>query len=126
MLHDAASPDVDWIAISHATPHATERWCAAIGGIGGGGMLVVSDSSRRTYAASSLPQTDLAYFLGRRSLTDVARPARRGIRNRHPNGSRWQSAGTFVLDVEAIVRGRHLPDHAGDLPNLDAAVHALQ
>jgi hypothetical protein len=56
----------------------------------------------------------------------VARLAQRGIRNRHPHGTRWQSAGTFALDEEGVVRWRHLLEHAGDLPELETAVQALR
>jgi hypothetical protein len=118
------SPEVRWIAISHAPAEATERWCHAIGG--SGGVVVASDPSRRSYAAWGLPRTDLAHFLGRRSLAAVAELARRGVRNRHPHGTRWQSAGTFALDGEAIVRWSSLPAHAGDLPDFDAALGSLR
>jgi hypothetical protein len=47
--------------------------------------------------------------------------ARKGIRNRHPVGSRWQRAGTFAVDAGGTIVWRHLPRHAGDLPDLDAA-----
>jgi hypothetical protein len=56
----------------------------------------------------------------------VASLARQGTRNRHPHGTRWQSAGTFALDHQAVVRWRLLPAHAGDLPDLEAAVHAIR
>jgi hypothetical protein len=115
--------EIQWIAISHATPQATDRWCEAIGRCDG--VIVVSDPSRRAYAAWGLGRTSLGHFLGRRSLGAVAAHARRGIRNRHPSGTRWQSAGTFALDAQGIVRWRHLPIHAGDLPDLDAALRAL-
>jgi hypothetical protein len=120
----AASPEIAWIAISHATPEATERWCDAVGGCGG--VRVVSEPSRHSYADWGLGRTSLAHFLGRRSLSAVADHARRGIRNRHPHGTRWQSAGTFALDGQSDVRWRHVPVHAGDLPDLAAAVRALQ
>jgi hypothetical protein len=48
------------------------------------------------------------------------------LRNRHPHGTRWQQAGTFAVDAERIVRWRHLPEHAGDLPDLAAAAVALK
>ena len=125
MLREAAShsPEAQWIAVSHAPRDATERWCRAVGGAGS--VRVVSDPSRRTYAAWGLGRTSLGHFLGRRSLAAVASAARRGIRNRHPHGTRWQSAGTFALDGQAIVRWRLLPAHAGDLPHLDAALQTL-
>jgi hypothetical protein len=124
-LRDAAATDagVQWLAVSHAPADATDRWCRGIGGAAG--VEVVSDQSRRSYAAWGLGQTRLTHFLGRRSLRAVGRLARQGIRNTHPTGTRWQSAGTFALDGERIVRWRHLPEHAGDLPDLDAARAAI-
>ena len=84
----------------------------------------MSDPSRRTYAAWGLGRTSLDHFLGGKPLIAVAGLARRGVRNRHPHGTRWQSAGTFAIDDHAIVRWRLLPAHAGDLPDLDAALRA--
>ena len=124
MLREAASrsPDAQWIAISHAPEKATERWCRAVGGAGT--VRVVSDPSRRTYAAWGLGRTSLDHFLGGKPLIAVAGLARRGVRNRHPHGTRWQSAGTFAVDDHAIVRWRLLPAHAGDLPDVNAALRA--
>jgi hypothetical protein len=124
-MHDAAAADagVHWVAVSHAAADATDRWCRGIGG--SAGAQVVSDPSRRSYAAWGLGQTSMSHFLGRRSLGAVTRLARQGIRNTHPTGTRWQSAGTFALDRESIVRWRHLPEYAGDLPDLDAARAAV-
>jgi hypothetical protein len=125
-LRDAANawPAVQWVAISHAPPEATQRWCQAVGGAGD--VRVASDPSRRTYAQWGLGRTSLRHFLGRRSLSHVAGLARQGIRNRHPHGTRWQSAGTFALDGQGIVRWRHLPGHAGDVPDLEPAVEAVR
>jgi AhpC/TSA antioxidant enzyme len=125
-LRDAAAahPDIDWIAISHAGPEATQRWCDAIGGRGE--VEVLLDVDRRCYAAWGLGRSSLAHFLGRRSLGEVARLARQGIRNRHPEGTRWQRAGTFAVDGAGVVRWRHLPAHAGELPGLDEAAAALR
>ena len=120
----ARSPRLRWIAVSHAPPEATERWCREVGGAGD--VRVASDPSRSAYAAWGLGRTGLAHFMGRRSLAAVGALARRGIRNRHPHGTRWQSAGTFALDGDRIVRWRHLPSHAGELPDLDAAERALR
>jgi hypothetical protein len=124
MLREGAArhPEVQWVAVSHAPEHATARWCSAVGGADG--VRVASDPSLRAYADWELGRTSLGHFLGRRSLVAVGRLARRGVRNRHPHGTRWQSAGTFALDDQGTVRWRHLPEHAGDMPDLDAAVRA--
>jgi hypothetical protein len=125
-LREAAeqTPDVQWIAVSHAPERATEAWCSRVGGADG--VRVVSDPGRATYAAWGLGRTSAAHFLGRRSLTSVARLAARGIRNTHPTGTRWQSAGTFAVDGQGVVRWRHLPAHAGDLPALGAALASIR
>src|SRR4051794_36646650 len=125
-LRDAAEehPGVDWIAISHAGPEATQRWCDAIGGRGDVEGLL--DVDRSFYAAWGLRRSSLGHFLCRRSLREVARLAREGIRNRHPDGTRWQQAGAFAVDASDVVRWRHLPEHAGELPDLGEAVAAVR
>jgi hypothetical protein len=125
-LRDGAerSPEVQWIAISHASEEATTRWCEAVGGVGR--VVVASDPSRRAYADWGLGLTGLGHFAGPRPLAAVAKLARRGIRNRHPQGTRWQSAGTFALDRAGTVRWRSLPSHAGQLPDLESAVEAVR
>jgi AhpC/TSA family len=124
-LRDAAEehPGVDWIAVSHAGPEATQRWSAAVGGRGD--VEVLLDVDRSFYAAWGLGRSSLGHFLGRRSLSEVARLAREGIRNRHPDGTRWQQAGTFAVDGADVVRWRHLPEHAGELPDLGEAAAAV-
>lgn len=117
-----AGDQLDWVAVSHAPAAATKRWCDAVGGHGA--VRVLLDPDRTTYAAWGLGRTSLGHFIGRRSLTEVTRLARHGIRNRHPEGTRWQQAGTFAVDSTGTVRWRHVPRHAGDLPDLDAAAAA--
>jgi hypothetical protein len=114
---------IAWIAVSHAPEGATAAWCDAVGGAGP--VEIVADPERAIYGAWGVGRTTLGHFLGRRSLGAVARLAREGIRNRHPVGSRWQRAGTFAVDAEGVVRWRHLPEHAGDLPDLEAAAASL-
>jgi hypothetical protein len=118
----AANPALEWIAVSHASANATERWAQAIGGMGD--VVVLLDPERRLYASWGLGRSSLGHFLGRRSLAEVKRLARSGIRNRHPEGTRWQQAGTFAVDATGTVRWSHLPAHAGDLPDLAAAAAA--
>lgn len=114
--------ELDRVAISHAPPAATARWCEAIGGCGD--VRVLHDPDRETYAAWGLGRSSLAHFMGRRSLSEVGRLAGRGIRNLHPHGTRWQQAGTFAVDASGVVRWRHIPEHAGELPDLDEAADA--
>jgi hypothetical protein len=120
----AAEPGMAWVAVSHASTAATARWGDAIGGLDGVSVLI--DPDRIHYATWGLGRTSLTHFMGRRSLAEVARLAREGVRNRHPDGTRWQGAGTFAVDGDGVVRWRHLPAHAGDLPSLGEAIAALR
>jgi hypothetical protein len=115
-------PDITWIAVSHAGLEATDRWCADVGA--SHLVKLVIDEDRSAYGAWGLGRTSLGHFAGRRSLAAVAQLARKGIRNRHPAGSRWQRAGTFAMDRDGKIAWRHVPRHAGDLPDLSAAAQA--
>jgi hypothetical protein len=119
----AAAPGIEWVAVSHAPADATARWRDAIGGLPD--IRVLVDPDRIHYATWGLGRTRLSHFMGRRSLGEVARLAREGVRNRHPDGTRWQRAGTFAIDSGGIVRWRHVPTHAGDLPDLADTIAAL-
>jgi hypothetical protein len=125
-LRDAAAehPEIDWVAVSHAPTLATARWRDAIGGLDGVRLLI--DDDRVHYATWGLGRSSLTHFMGKKSLGEVAKLARHGIRNRHPDGTRWQQAGTFAIDADGVVRWRHVPEHAGDLPDLRAAREAVE
>lgn len=114
-----ARPDVRWVAVTHASEDETERWVRAVGGADGVELLV--DEDRRLYGAWGVGRTDLRHFMGPNALRAVLRLARHGVRNRHPHGTRWQAAATFAVDRSGSVRWRHLPEHAGDLPELERA-----
>ena len=116
-------PDVQFVAVSHGAEGPTSRWCESVGV---DGVHVVFDPERSLYATWGVGTTNLGHFAGPQSLRAVAGLARRGIRNRHPSGSRWQGAATFAIDGDGIVRLAHFPTHAGELPDLDAAAVAAK
>jgi hypothetical protein len=119
----ARHPHVQFLAVSQGTPAATRQWCAQLQmGIG---VMVIDDPEGRVYATWGLGLTNLRHFLGLRSMCRAASLATRGIRLRHPSGNRWQQAGTFGIDVTGVLRWRHFPEHAGDTPDVDAAVRAI-
>jgi hypothetical protein len=115
-------PQVRWIAVSHASLDATDHWCSAVGA--SRRLELMIDEGRELYAAWGLGRSSLAHFAGPRSLAGVVREQRRGIRNRHPAGTRWQRAGTFAIDSHGAICWRHIPKHAGDLPDVEAAADA--
>jgi hypothetical protein len=116
-------PEVQFLAVSQGTPAATRRWCAELQM--GYGVMVIDDPGRDVFVAWGLGLTSLRHFLGIRSVGRALSLATRGIRNRHPSGNRWQQAGTFGIDAAGTLRWMHLPEHAGDLPDVEAAVRAV-
>jgi hypothetical protein len=116
-------PEVQFLAVSQGTPAATRRWCSELQM--GYGVMVVDDPAGEVYAAWGLGLTNWRHFLGVRSVGRAVSLAARGIRNRHPSGNRWQQAGTFGIDAAGTLRWMHLPEHAGDLPDVEAAVLAV-
>jgi hypothetical protein len=126
-LRELAERDdqVRYIAVSHAPAGATQKWCAAVAG-GSGAVELVIDERRSLYAAWGLGKSSLSHFMSMRSLRGVAELGRQGVRNRHPAGTRWQTAGTFAMDADGVVRWVHVPEHAGSLPDLDAAALAAR
>jgi hypothetical protein len=117
-------PEIRWIAVSHASLEATDRWCSAVGA--SRKLELVIDERRELYAAWGLGRSSLGHFAGPRSLAGVMRARRRGIGHRHPAGTRWQQAGTFSVDSHGGICWRHVPKHAGDLPDVQAAADAAE
>lgn len=116
------TPDAKFVVVSHAGPVETDRWYNMLGGPGE--LTLVCDPARRMYATWGLGLTTLSHFVGWRSLAAVLKVYSKGIRNRSPSGSRWQMAGSFAVCASGQTVWRHIPDHAGDLPELGDAVTA--
>ncbi|MGH2901324.1 MAG: AhpC/TSA family protein [Solirubrobacteraceae bacterium] len=119
----AANPAIDFIAVTHSDERPSRRWCDAFGGAPG--VQLVPDPDRAHYAAWGVALSDREHFAGKSSLAAVGRLLDEGIHNRWASGNRWQAAATFAVDARGIVRWRHFPAHAGDLPQLPDAIAAL-
>jgi len=119
----ASRPSIDFIAVTHSREDRSRRWCDAFGGAGG--VQLVPDPDRVRYAAWGVALSDRKHFAGPDSLAELRRLLDQGIHNRWASGNRWQGAATFAIDPAGILRWRHFPRHAGDLPPLGDAVTAL-
>lgn len=116
-------PDIDFIAVTHSPDRPSLDWCNAFGGPGR--VQIVSDPDRAHYAAWGVGLSDRRHFAGPDSLAALRRLLDEGIHNRWASGNRWQPAASFAVDPGGVLRWRHVPRHAGDLPPLDDAVAAL-
>lgn len=119
----AAHPTIDFIAVTHSQEEPSRRWCDAFGGAPG--VQIVADPDRARHAAWGVGLSDRKHFAGPRSLAAVGRLLDEGIHNRWASGNRWQAAATFAIDPAGVLRWRHFPGHAGDLPPLHDAIAAL-
>jgi hypothetical protein len=120
----ADRPAIDFVAVTHSAEAPSRRWCEAFGGAGG--VQLVSDPGRACYAAWGVGLSDRRHFAGPESLGALRRLLDQGIHNRWASGNRWQAASTFAVDAGGVVRWRHFPAHAGELPELADAVAAVK
>ena len=116
-------PGVDFVAVTHSPETPSQRWCESFGGAGG--VHLVADPDRARYAAWGVGLSDRRHFAGPESLGALRRLLDEGIHNRWASGNRWQAAATFAVDPAGVLRWRHVPRHAGDLPPLGDAIAAL-
>jgi hypothetical protein len=119
----AAHPALDFLAVTHSGEAPSRSWCDAFGGAAG--VQIVPDPDRARYAAWGVGLSDRQHFAGSQSLSALRRLLDEGIHNRWASGNRWQAAATFAVDSAGVLRWRHAPQHAGDLPPLDDAIAAL-
>lgn len=119
----ADHPGIDFLAVTHSDDRPSRRWCDAFGGAPG--VHLVPDPERARYAAWGVGLSDRRHFAGPESLGALRRLLDDGIHNRWASGNRWQAAATFAVDAAGVLRWRHVPAHAGDVPPLGEAVAAL-
>jgi hypothetical protein len=118
----AEHPAIDFLAVTHSQEDRSRRWCDTFGGPGG--VQIIPDPDRARYAAWGVGLSDRKHFAGAASLAALRQLLDEGIHNRWASGNRWQAAATFAIDPSGILRWRHFPRHAGDLPPLRDAVTA--
>lgn len=123
-------PDVYFVAVSHSSPEATERWVIQVGG--NWDVEVVIDEERELYAQWGLGVSNTWHVLSPVVLYKTLQLGKQeNIWNRPTeSGSRWQTAGAFAISPPAAgdaatVRWAHVASAATDLPDLVQALAAL-
>ncbi|TKA24872.1 hypothetical protein B0A50_06601 [Salinomyces thailandicus] len=100
--------NLDFLAISHSSPQATETWLKSLPQAGSepSNLRVIVDEELEAYAAWGLGTAGFAHVLSPAGLYGVwALGKAEGIWNRPTeSGSRWQVSGAFGVDGEGIVR----------------------
>ncbi|KAJ7656359.1 hypothetical protein DFH06DRAFT_1045719 [Mycena polygramma] len=96
--------EICFIAISHTDQDATDRWLNAVGG--NEEVEVVVDSDRDMFAQWGLGVSSFGHVLSPAGLWGAYKLGKNeGIWNRPTeSGNRWQTAGSFAVDNEGIVR----------------------
>lgn len=136
-----ATPDVQFVAITHGDPEAATGWCEELGldrvavhnpdaedavdrwcrGTDAGNLRVIVDEERELYAEWGLGLGGLRHLLRPTVVRNLLRARRAGAKDRTPSGTRWQRAGMFGVDPDGTVRTRYIADYAGDLPDIRVA-----
>ncbi|XDG01149.1 hypothetical protein ABKA04_000764 [Annulohypoxylon sp. FPYF3050] len=118
-------PEVNFVAISHSSPEATERWVVHVGG--NWEVNVVVDYERELYAQWGLGVSNTWHVFSPVTLYNTLKLARdEHIWNRpSESGSRWQTAGAFAIDQDGVVKWAKVAASADDVPDLEAALRSL-
>lgn len=121
---------LSFIAVSHSDQAATDTWLASLPQAGSepSNLRVVVDAECENYAQWGLGVSGFAHAISPWSLWEVWKlGSKEGIWNRPTeSGSRWQTSGTFAVDGQGIVKWGGAAKRADDVPDLEAAVRALE
>lgn len=125
-------PNVHFVAVSHSSSEATERWVIQVGG--NWDVEVVIDEERELYARWGLGVASTWHVLSPLVLYRALQLGKQEhIWNRPTeSGSRWQTAGAFAIAPRTAappdagtVRWAHVAGAADDLPDLVQALAAV-
>ncbi|KAI9730253.1 MAG: hypothetical protein M1834_006017 [Cirrosporium novae-zelandiae] len=120
----ASNPSVQFVAVSHSDELSTNNWLSAVGGAGS--IKMITDPERELYAGWGLGVSSWFHFLSPTAMWSAYQLAKDGITNRPTeSGNRWQTAGSFAVDQDDIVRYAHVAQHAGDVPDFEKVLELV-
>jgi hypothetical protein len=119
-------PEIQFIAVSHSDQAATDKWIVSIGGEWS--VDVIVDTERQLYAAWGLGLSSAWHVLNPWSMYSVYRLAKdEKIWNKGTeSGTRWQTAGSFAVDGDGVIRWVKVAKAADDIPDLKDALKAVE
>ncbi|KAI1432056.1 hypothetical protein GGR50DRAFT_676395 [Xylaria sp. CBS 124048] len=117
--------DVNFVAVSHSSAEATERWVVNVGG--NWNVNVVIDEERDLYALFGLGISTTWHVLNPVALYNTLQLGKKeNIWNRPTeSGSRWQTSGAFSICENGLIRWRHIAARADDIPDWDLALQSV-
>jgi hypothetical protein len=118
-------PEVSFIAVSHSNQEATDKWVVLVGGEWN--VNVIVDAEREVYARWGLGVSSTWHVLNPWSFYKFYRMAKDEKISNKPteSGNRWQTAGSFAVDGNGVVRWVRVAKSADDLPDFKEALTAL-
>ncbi|KAI1374647.1 hypothetical protein F4677DRAFT_425671 [Hypoxylon crocopeplum] len=121
----AQHEDVHFVAVSHSSPEATERWVVQVGG--NWEVQVIVDYERELYAQWGLGVSNTWHVLSPLTLYKTLRLGKdENIWNRPTeSGSRWQTSGAFAVGKDGVVTWARPAASADEIPDLVAALASL-
>lgn len=113
--------NIDFIIITHGNEKICHSWLHSIGGTDT--IHAIHDEDRSIYGSFGLGYTNFWHFIGFKSLMGVVKLVFKGIRNRKATGTRWQSAGSFLVGPEEKILWAHIPKSAEEIPNFEKTIN---
>ncbi|CZT19965.1 uncharacterized protein RCC_05822 [Ramularia collo-cygni] len=121
--------DIDFIAVSHSAEKDTQTWLSSLPQHGSepGNLRIIVDSEKEAYSAWGLGVSGWAHILDPRALSSVYTLSKEGISNRPTeSGSRWQTAGSFAVSEDGMIKWGGPARRSDDIADFDEAVQALE
>ncbi|KAI0526592.1 hypothetical protein F5B22DRAFT_586571 [Xylaria bambusicola] len=117
--------DINFVAVSHSSSEATERWVVKVGG--NWDVSVVIDEERDLYSLFGLGLSTTWHLMNPISLYNTLQLGKKeNIWNRPTeSGSRWQMSGAFAIDERGYVRWKSIAARSDDMPKWDAAIQSV-
>jgi AhpC/TSA antioxidant enzyme len=119
------NPQISFVAVSHSDQEATDKWVVLVGGEWN--VNVIVDVERKLYARWGLGVSNTWHVLNPWSIYKSYRMAKDEKLWNKPteSGNRWQTAGTFAIDNDGVVRWVHVARSVDDIPDFKEALMAL-
>lgn len=119
-------PQLSFLAVSHSSKAATDKWISTIGGAWS--VQVIINEDRELYAQWGLGVSNTWHVLSPwTQWTQYKLGKEEGVWGREvdPSGNHWQTGGSWACDVMGTVRWGGASKSADEVPDLIEACRAL-